>query len=65
MRSTAKEFIAMRAVIYACLVIVGVGISDRMFFRGSFFPTADAQQIWQVPQAQQTQLPKRPPYHLN
>jgi hypothetical protein len=26
----------MRAVSFACLVVVGVGISDRPFFNGSF-----------------------------
>jgi hypothetical protein len=40
-----------------------VGISDQLFFRGSFFQTADAQQVrqfQQVPQVPQTQLPQRP-----
>src|SRR5262245_47574906 len=66
MRSIGKEFIVMRAVTYTCLVIVGVGISDQLFIRGTFFQTADAQPIWQTPQVkqapqvQQTQLPKRP-----
>jgi hypothetical protein len=66
MRSTGKEFVAGRAATYAYLIIVGVGISDQVFFRGSFFQIADAQPVWQVPQAkqapqvQQTQLPNRP-----
>jgi hypothetical protein len=52
----------MRPVTYACLVIVGVGISDQLFRNGSFFPTAAAQQIRQarqVQQAQQTQQSQR------
>jgi hypothetical protein len=57
MRSTGKKCIAMRSVTYTCLVIVGVGISDRLFSNGSFFQTAGAQQ---VRQAQQAPLPKRP-----
>jgi hypothetical protein len=69
MRSIEREFIAMRAVTYAGLVIMGVGISDQLFFRGSFFQTAEAQQVrqfqqvprvQQVPQVPQTQLPQRP-----
>jgi hypothetical protein len=63
MRSTEREFIAMRAVTCAGLVIMGVGISDQLFFRGSFFQTADAQQVrqfQQVPPVPQTQLPQRP-----
>jgi hypothetical protein len=58
MRSTGKEFVALRTVTYACVVTIGVGISDQLFLRGSFFPIADAQPTWQVP-GQQT-LPKRP-----
>jgi len=57
MRSTGKKFVAVRTVASACLMIIGVSISDRVFLRGSFFQTADAQPVWQVPQ---TQLPKRP-----
>ena len=60
MRSTEREFIAMRAVTCAGLVIMGVGISDQLFFRGSFFQTADAQQVRQFQQVPQTQLPQRP-----
>jgi hypothetical protein len=57
MRSTGKKCIAMRSVTCTCLVIVGVGISDRLFSNGSFFQAASAQQ---VRQAQQAPLPKRP-----
>jgi len=60
MRPTEREFIAIRAVTWAGLVIMGVGISDQPFFRGSFFQTADAQQIRQFQQVPQTQLPQRP-----
>ena len=63
MRSIGNEFIAMRSVIYTCVVIVGVGISDQPFSRGSLFQAADAQQFWQTPQpkqAPQAQLPQRP-----
>src|SRR5215475_11542378 len=63
MRSIGKEFVTMRAVTYAGLVIIGVGVSDQLFSRGSFFQIADAQQIRQVPQTQQVPqapLPKRP-----
>src|SRR5262245_62112591 len=58
MRSTGKEFVALRTLTYACLVTIGVGISDQLFLRGSFFPIADAQPAGQGP-GQQT-LPKRP-----
>jgi hypothetical protein len=44
----------MRAVTYAGLVTMGVGISDQPFWNGSFFQTAGAQQI------RQAQQPKRP-----
>jgi hypothetical protein len=63
MRSTR---LAMRAVTYSCLLIMGVGISDQLFRNGSFFQTADAQQVrqvrqvQQVQQVQQTQQPQRP-----
>jgi len=50
MRSTGKKFIAMRAVAYAGLVIMGVGISDQLFVQ-----TAGAQQVRQVRQVQQVQ----------
>ena len=60
MRSTRKEYVAMRAVSFACLVVVGVGISDRPFFNGSFFQTAGAQQVRQPQQPQQSQQPRRP-----
>jgi len=53
----------MRAVACAGLVIIGVGVSDQLFLRRSFFQIADAQQIRQVPQTQQvpqTPQPKRP-----
>jgi len=57
MRSTSAECIAMRTVTYACLVFVGMGISDQPFSNGSFFQTAGAQQ---VRQAQIPQQPRRP-----
>src|SRR5690242_19725924 len=60
MRSTRKECIAIRAVSYACLVVAGVGISDRPFINGSFFQTAVAQQVRQPQQPQQPQQPRRP-----
>jgi hypothetical protein len=50
----------MRALGYACLVVAGVGISDRPFLDGSFFQTADAQQVRQPQQPPQSQLPRRP-----
>src|SRR5207249_2614924 len=68
--STGKKCIAMRAVTYACLVVVGVGISDQLFCSGSFFQTAGAQQVQraqrvpqfqQVQQAQQTQRSRQIP----
>ncbi len=43
----------MRAVTYGCLVVAGVGVSDRLFFNGSFFQTAGAEP------AQQNQQSKR------
>ena len=43
MRPIRKKCIAMRTVTYTFLVIVGVGISDRLFCNGSFFQTAGAQ----------------------
>jgi len=55
MRSTGKTCIAM--LTYSCLVIVAVGISDRLFSDGSFLQTASAQQVRQV---QQAPLPRRP-----
>jgi hypothetical protein len=55
MRSTGKKFIAMRAVTYAGLVIVGMGISDQPFRSGSLVQTADAQQVRQGRQVQQVQ----------
>jgi hypothetical protein len=55
MRSTGKVFVALRTVTYACLVTIGVGISDQLFMRASFFPIADAQPAWQAPGQ-----PKRP-----
>src|SRR5262245_6880806 len=66
MRSIGREFIVISAVTCTCLMIVGLGISDQLFSRGSFFQAADAQPLWQLPQTkqappvQQTQLPKRP-----
>ena len=60
MRSTGKTCVAMRAVAYTCLVIVGVGISDQPFANGSFFQTAGAQQVRQAQQQQQAQHPQRP-----
>jgi hypothetical protein len=67
MRSTGKKCIAMRAITYGCLVVVGVGISDQVFCNGSFFQTAGAQQFQvrqaqqpkQAPQAQQPQRPRQ------
>jgi hypothetical protein len=53
----------MRTVGYACLVVVGVGISDQPFRNGSFFQTADAQ-VRQPQQPQQSQQPKRPRLNL-
>jgi hypothetical protein len=55
MRSTGKKFIAMRAVTYAGLVIMGVGISDQLFRDGSFVQTAGAQQVRQTRQVHQVQ----------
>jgi hypothetical protein len=55
MRSTGKKFIAIRAVTYAGLVIMGVGISDQLFRDGSFVQTAGAQQVRQSRQVQQVQ----------
>jgi hypothetical protein len=55
MRSTGKKFIAMRAVTYAGLVIMGVGVSDQLFRNGSFVQTAGAQQVRQSRQVQQVQ----------
>src|SRR6266436_1601630 len=60
MRSIGIKYIAMRAVIYACVVTVGVGISDQLFWSGSFFQTAGAQQVRQFRQVQQTQQTQRP-----
>ena len=60
MRSTGKEFVAVRTVSYAYLMIIGVSLSDQVFVRGSFFQIADAQPVSQVPTGPQTQLPKRP-----
>ena len=60
MRSARNEWIAIRTVSYACLVIVGVGISDRLFLNGSFFQTASAQQVRQPQLPQQSQQPRRP-----
>jgi len=60
MRSTGKQFVAVRTVSYACLMIIGVSVSDQVFVRGSLFQIADAQPVWQVPPGPQTQLPKRP-----
>lgn len=60
MRSIGIKCIAMRAATYACLVTVGVGISDQLFRNGSFFQTAGAQQVRQFRQVQQTQQPQRP-----
>jgi hypothetical protein len=57
MRSTSAKCVAMRTVTYACLMFVGVGISDQPFRDGSFFQTAGAQQ---VKQAQLPQVPRRP-----
>jgi hypothetical protein len=57
MRSTGKKCIAKRAVTCACLMIVGLGISDQPFRHGSFFQAAGAQQ---VRQAQLPQQPRRP-----
>jgi hypothetical protein len=54
MRSTGKKCIAMRAVIYTCLVIAGVGISDQLFRNGSFFQTAGAQQVKQAQHPQRS-----------
>ncbi len=53
--------IAMRAVTYACLVIVGVSISDQLFRNGSFFQTAGAQQVQRVQQVRQVQQVKQAP----
>src|SRR5262245_32884174 len=72
MQSTREKCIAVRAITYGCLVVVGVGISDRLFYSGSFFQTAGAQQFQvrpaqqprqaqQVPQAQQSQRPRQIP----
>ena len=44
MQLIRKKCVAMRPVAYACMVIVGVGISDRLFCDGSFFQSAGAQQ---------------------
>jgi hypothetical protein len=57
MRSTSAKCVAMRTVTCACLMFVGVGISDQPFRDGSFFQTAGAQQ---VKQAQLPQVPRRP-----
>jgi hypothetical protein len=64
MRSTRKECVAMRIVSYTCLLVAGVGISDRPFVNGSFFQTADAQ-VRQPQQPQQSQQPRRPPRQQN
>jgi hypothetical protein len=50
MRSSGKKCIAMYAVTYTCLVIVGVGISDQLLRNGSFFQIAGAQQFRQTQQ---------------
>jgi len=60
MRSTRRHSFAVRTATYACLMTIGVSISDQALFRGSFFQIADAQPAWQVPPGSQTQLPKRP-----
>jgi hypothetical protein len=69
MKSVGRNYIAMRAVTSACLLIMGVGISDQPFRDGSFFQTAGAQQVrqirqarqfQQIQQAQQTQQSQRP-----
>jgi len=57
MQSTGKQFIATRVATYACLVTVGVSISDQPF--GSFFQTAAAQQVRQAQQPQR--LPRQIP----
>jgi hypothetical protein len=51
----------MRAITSACLVIVGVGVSDQLFYSGSFFQSAGAQQVQQVRQAQQTRRSRKNP----
>src|SRR5262245_36269889 len=51
MRSTGKKCIAMRAVTYASLVTMAVGISDQLLWDGSFVQTAGAQQVRQAQQA--------------
>ena len=53
MQLIRKKCVAMRTVTCACLVIVGVGISDRLFCNGSFFQTAGAQPATQTPQTPQ------------
>jgi hypothetical protein len=55
MRSTGRNYIAMRAVTSACMMVVGVGISDQLFRDGSVFQTAGAQQVRQIRQARQFQ----------
>jgi hypothetical protein len=63
MRSTGKKYTVTRAVTCACVMIVGVGISDQLFRNGSFFQSAGAQQVRQVQQGQQVkqaQQPQRP-----
>jgi hypothetical protein len=59
MRSSRKKCIAICAVTYACLVIRGGGISDRLFYDGLFFQTAGAQQA-QQPKRQRQNTAARP-----
>ena len=61
MRPTGTKCIATRAVTCACLVIVGVGISDQPFRNGSFFQAAGAQQIKQAQLPQQPRRPRQAP----
>jgi hypothetical protein len=61
MQLIRKKCVAMRPVAYACLVIVGVGISDRLFCDGSFFQSAGAQQAPQTPQGPQGKRQRQSP----
>jgi hypothetical protein len=54
MRSIRKQCIAMRAVTYIYLAIMGVGISDRLLCNGSFFQAASAQEGQKVKRLRQS-----------
>ena len=52
MRSIEQKYIARCAVTYACLVTLGVGVSDRLLSNGALFQSAQAQPAGQTQLAQ-------------